>query len=105
MKRGINNMVKFELRKALCNLYRGLCAYCGRHIGMRGTVDHYVPKALGGTNERSNLRWCCFECNRDKADMPPEEWQQRIPQRRAAETKSQRRIALLSSIAQHRRAA
>lgn len=100
MKR-INSIVKHELRKSLCNKYGGKCSYCGTPVGMAGTVDHYMPQALGGTNDRENLRWCCIECNRDKADMHPQEWEQRIPVRRPSPpTKQQQKAALLSSIAQ-----
>lgn len=99
MKR-INSMVKHELRKALCNAFGGLCAYCKRAIGMKGTVDHYLPQALGGTNARENLRWCCLGCNGEKADMEPAEWEQVIAGRPpATTTKAQTRAALLSSIA------
>jgi 5-methylcytosine-specific restriction endonuclease McrA len=66
---------------------------------MAGTVDHYMPQALGGTNERENLRWCCIECNGEKADMHPDEWEQRIPVRPQSPTKQQQKAALLSSIA------
>jgi 5-methylcytosine-specific restriction endonuclease McrA len=96
----INSIVKHELRKALCNAYGGLCAYCCRQVGMQGTVDRYLPQALGGTNARENLRWCCNECNGEKADMHPGEWEQRIAGRvRPITTKAQNKAALLASIA------
>jgi 5-methylcytosine-specific restriction endonuclease McrA len=96
----INSMVKHELRKALCNAFSGLCAYCRRRIGMKGTVDHYMPQALGGTNARENLRWCCTACNCAKADMHPDEWELLVPGRVCAiKTKAQQRIEILASIA------
>lgn len=104
MKR-INSIVKHELRKSLCNKFGGKCAYCERQIGMRGTIDHYLPQVLGGTNERGNLRWCCPECNIAKADLHPDEWEQRRPVPVASTTKADRRIALLASCAAQRRAA
>ena len=78
MKR-INSADKRALRSNLCKRADGRCAYCQRRIGMAGTVDHYLPQALGGTNEKTNLRWSCVGCNNLKADMPPEEWEQRKP--------------------------
>lgn len=50
------------------------CVYCGRaHGGLDGlgnkircVVDHFIPLALGGTNERENLVFACRECNREK---------------------------------------
>jgi 5-methylcytosine-specific restriction endonuclease McrA len=41
------------------------CAYCG---GEADTVDHIVPKSLGGGNEPGNLLACCRRCNSAKAD-------------------------------------
>ena len=41
------------------------CAYCG---GEADTVDHIVPKSLGGGNEAGNLLACCRRCNSAKAD-------------------------------------
>lgn len=71
---------------------------------MRGTVDHYVPQALGGSNARSNLRWACARCNTLKADMPPEEWEQRIPELpRPAETTYQRKVRLIQRAVQRQR--
>jgi 5-methylcytosine-specific restriction endonuclease McrA len=99
----INSMVKYELRKALCSKYDGRCAYCRRVIGMSGTVDYYLPEALGGSNARENLRWCCVDCNQEKGAMHPREWEQRIPERDEPKTKAQRRVELLRSIAQAKR--
>jgi hypothetical protein len=95
----INSMVKYELRKALCNKFNGRCAYCDRPIGMKGTVDHYIPQALGGTNAKSNLRWCCLTCNGLKSDMHPDEWEKRVPALKTEPDKAQRRLEVLSSIA------
>jgi 5-methylcytosine-specific restriction endonuclease McrA len=40
------------------------CAYCG--AGKAGTVDHVVPKALGGLDEFSNTVAACGPCNNKK---------------------------------------
>jgi len=37
------------------------------------TIDHLVPKSLGGSNDIENLVPCCAECNREKADRMPTE--------------------------------
>jgi 5-methylcytosine-specific restriction endonuclease McrA len=95
----INSMVKHELRKALCNKFGGCCAYCGVQIGMKGTVDHYMPQALGGTNEQSNLRWCCLKCNNLKADMHPDAWETKKPPRVDGNSKAVKKIQLLAAIA------
>lgn len=48
------------------------CWLCGEPIDMTlkfpepmsPSVDHIIPHALGGTNERSNLRSAHLDCNR-----------------------------------------
>jgi len=45
------------------------CFYCKRwawDIGEPLTLDHIVPKAKGGSNDPTNLRLSCFDCNNIK---------------------------------------
>lgn len=48
------------------------CYYCERHLrvvkseGGRMEVDHIIPRALGGGDERSNLVLSCSNCNNEK---------------------------------------
>lgn len=46
------------------------CAHCGKPVyyGYGGTVDHYVPISLGGTNDMRNLFLMCKDCNEEKTD-------------------------------------
>ena len=47
------------------------CCACGRTPAAHGVVlhvDHIVAVAKGGTNEPSNLRALCAECNLGKSD-------------------------------------
>lgn len=39
------------------------CAYCGRSAT---TVDHVVPRMLGGESSWTNLVASCFDCNQKK---------------------------------------
>ncbi len=42
------------------------CGYCGVTEAAAGgqlTVDHYCPRAAGGTDELSNLVYACHRCN------------------------------------------
>lgn len=39
------------------------CGYCGREAD---TVDHYIAKANGGTDDESNLIASCNQCNARK---------------------------------------
>ena len=43
------------------------CQYCG-HVGPDLTVDHVVPKRLGGPTTWENLVCCCKRCNTRKGD-------------------------------------
>lgn len=43
------------------------CQYCG-HRGNDLTVDHVIPKRLGGPTSWENLVCCCKKCNARKSD-------------------------------------
>ena len=45
------------------------CQYCG-YRGKQLTVDHVVPKRLGGSDDWENLVTCCRKCNLKKGDKP-----------------------------------
>jgi hypothetical protein len=50
------------------------CEYCGvteTDTGGPLTIDHFRPRASGGTDEFDNLLYCCFRCNLYKADYWP----------------------------------
>lgn len=46
------------------------CRYCGVEFGngIDPTIDHVIPRALGGSNALINLALACEPCNRKKAD-------------------------------------
>uniref|UniRef100_A0A7V3ZY46 HNH endonuclease n=1 Tax=candidate division WOR-3 bacterium TaxID=2052148 RepID=A0A7V3ZY46_UNCW3 len=48
------------------------CQYCGTTEGPM-TIDHIVPKRLGGGETWENLVCACFRCNNRKGDSTPEE--------------------------------
>lgn len=46
------------------------CYLCGERLSYKkATVDHFLPRAHGGTNHWKNLRICCYDCNQNKADL------------------------------------
>jgi 5-methylcytosine-specific restriction endonuclease McrA len=48
------------------------CQYCGRR-GDRLTVDHVVPRSLGGQTSWTNVVAACLRCNLRKGNRSPEE--------------------------------
>lgn len=79
----------------------GRCAYCGVSTGKRrGTLDHYMPLALGGTNHRKNLRWACLTCNANKGSMHPDEWERVRPKKVAGKTKHEVRCEIIAAAIQ-----
>ncbi len=47
------------------------CQYCGTSKGSM-TVDHIIPKKVGGRESWDNLVCSCGKCNNKKGDMSPE---------------------------------
>lgn len=53
---------------------RHTCMYCGAKPGHALlTLDHVIPKSLGGRDTWENLVACCEKCNRFKANKTLEE--------------------------------
>lgn len=55
----------------LTKLQRGRCAYCRDRLAAGFHVDHIIPRAAGGSNERSNLQLACADCNIAKGAKDP----------------------------------
>ena len=48
------------------------CQYCGKHFKTHDlTLDHYVPRSMGGRLEWSNVVTSCRKCNSRKGSVPP----------------------------------
>ena len=55
-------------------LQRGVCHYCGQHVGAANlTMDHVIPVARGGKSTRGNCVPCCKDCNNKKKAYTPAE--------------------------------
>lgn len=55
-------------------LYRYNCGYCAiteTDTGGEMTVDHYMPRAVGGGDELDNLVYACWKCNQYKHGFWP----------------------------------
>ena len=59
-------------RRALIVRDDGTCQYCGRHVGVAGTVDHVVPRSRfvrrADAHCWENVVLACQRCNGDKGD-------------------------------------
>jgi hypothetical protein len=63
-----------ERRDAVRRRYDERCGYCGVHESEAGTlleIDHFQPRAVGGTDTLDNLVYCCPTCNRLKGGFWP----------------------------------
>lgn len=56
----------------------GKCRYCQIALGDRYHLDHRMPLALGGQNERSNLQVLCPSCNLRKHATHPDVYEKQI---------------------------
>lgn len=50
---------------------RNRCVYCGSREAL--TIDHVVPRSMGGRDAWDNLVTACQRCNARKGSMTPEE--------------------------------
>lgn len=55
----------------LLTLQKSKCACCRKSIKHGYHVDHIVPIALGGTNDKTNLQLLCQFCNLSKGAKDP----------------------------------
>ncbi|MCL5037260.1 MAG: HNH endonuclease [Chloroflexi bacterium] len=49
------------------------CQYCGKRSMKGMTVDHVIPRSLGGKTEWENVACACKECNNIKKNRRPGE--------------------------------
>ncbi len=65
-----------EVRLTRRNIYardRGRCHYCGKSFPSRElTIDHVVPRSLGGKDQWENLVSACSNCNARKGGRTPQ---------------------------------
>jgi len=54
---------------------KGVCHYCGKEVPPKElTLDHIVPLARGGRSTKGNCVPACKECNNQKKNLLPVEW-------------------------------
>ncbi|MCP4673037.1 MAG: HNH endonuclease [Desulfobacula sp.] len=55
----------------------GICQYCEKtFIPGELTMDHIIPLSRGGKSVKYNLAPCCKECNTNKKQLLPIEWEE-----------------------------
>lgn len=72
---------KKSKRNYVFNKYNGRCAYCGKKLSINYiyeinnycSIDHIIPKSVGGNNDILNLNPCCKICNSIKGNRTIEE--------------------------------
>ncbi len=53
----------------------GRCCFCNRLLNpSKTTLDHYLPKSSGGTDDYFNLVLCCKKCNKLKGGSIPADY-------------------------------
>lgn len=78
----LNGKDRKRRRAALLRRDGPLCHWCRTADGT--TLDHVIPKALGGTWALTNLVLACFDCNQARGlrlhrSLPPERRDPRGP--------------------------
>ncbi len=67
--------IPVKLRKAVFERDGYACFFCGKHQDQLAkgdlTLDHFIPRALGGTNTFDNLFAACRSCNSRKGKIGP----------------------------------
>ncbi len=72
-------------RKNIIKRDNHTCQYCGKnHQPM--TIDHIVPRSLGGKDTWENLVTACFRCNGKKGDRTPDQAGMRLVRKPARPT-------------------
>lgn len=63
-----------RLRAALLERDGFICAYCTDPLTVKTmTIDHFIPRVLGGTDDLTNLMSACFTCNCRKGARHPDD--------------------------------
>ncbi len=74
---GYDRLPKQSVKLNRRNIYardHNACQYCGKRFPTQElTIDHVVPRRLGGGNSWQNLVCCCVECNSRKGGHTPKQ--------------------------------
>lgn len=62
----MNRFARQRIRALLFATQNGLCAICGKDLGIHYQIDHITPWARGGLTLIKNLQALCFKCHQMK---------------------------------------
>jgi Restriction endonuclease len=75
-------MPKKEVKFNRINIFRrddDSCQYCRMKFPRSElTIDHVIPRSMGGKSTWENVVCCCVDCNRRKGGRTPEEAKTRL---------------------------
>lgn len=78
-RRGRGGKSNVRRRAVLMKVQKGRCGYCRTKLEPgKIHIDHVMPRALGGSNRRSNLQLLCEACNLSKGAKHPVAFAQSI---------------------------
>lgn len=69
----VSYIERFYFDETFNRLYRRYLQ-SGKSKYLKPSIDHIMPKSLGGTNDIDNLRFVTFFENMCKRDIPPDIW-------------------------------
>ena len=78
----LDEQAREELFSRFIVIYNGefACAYCGKRMELKWgtelsfTIDHIIPRKVGGQDNQNNLAFVCRTCNFLKGDMDIEKY-------------------------------
>lgn len=70
-------MMQIKLKFSRSNIYKRdnyICQYCGDPCTEKQlTLDHIIPKSMGGRTTWTNIASACMNCNTKKANRTPQQ--------------------------------
>lgn len=74
---GARTGAKARNRQRIATSQSDKCHYCGVEFSKtnKPTIDHVLPKHLGGKNDSSNKVAACAPCNNFKGGLNPTDWE------------------------------
>lgn len=75
----VNPSISRFRKRILYNRDNWSCQYCAKKLSIKNiTIDHVVPKCMGGKTTWRNCVVCCKSCNRNKGSKSPQEANMRL---------------------------